>query len=227
MYAGALWTYDKENLDVAGGQEPAWIGIGFITADLGGLLLLIALILGGIGLRAKPLRRRRPAAASERRDRDAARPRLRRRRLGDGRQAELDHAGEPVADRLSDRGEVGAEAVVRLDLHHLALRPGRRDPERVARALDDEHRDGDGLELGQAARRVARASRRPEREREAEDARGAGGRGRAAGDPRARGAAAGDDRQPSSRSARSCSRTAVQAASSWWAGAGERRPATR
>ena len=29
----------------------AWIGIGYITADLGGLLLIIALILGGIGLR--------------------------------------------------------------------------------------------------------------------------------------------------------------------------------
>lgn len=50
MYAGALWTYDEENLDALA-EEPAWIGIGFLTADLGGLLLLIALILGGIGLR--------------------------------------------------------------------------------------------------------------------------------------------------------------------------------
>ena len=32
-------------------DDPAWLGIGYITADGGGLLLLIALILGGIGLR--------------------------------------------------------------------------------------------------------------------------------------------------------------------------------
>ena len=49
MYAGALWTYDKEELDSLA-EDPRWIEIGFITADLGGLLLLIALILGGIGL---------------------------------------------------------------------------------------------------------------------------------------------------------------------------------
>ena len=39
----------EENLDDA--PDQAWVGIGFITSDLGGLLLLIALILGGIGLR--------------------------------------------------------------------------------------------------------------------------------------------------------------------------------
>ena len=49
MYAGALWTYDKENLDSLA-EDPSWVEIGFMTADLGGLLLLIALILGGIGL---------------------------------------------------------------------------------------------------------------------------------------------------------------------------------
>ena len=32
-------------------DDPAWIGIGFITADAGALLLLISLILGGLGLR--------------------------------------------------------------------------------------------------------------------------------------------------------------------------------
>ena len=32
-------------------MTPPWIGIGYITAEGGGLLLLIALILGGIGLR--------------------------------------------------------------------------------------------------------------------------------------------------------------------------------
>ena len=32
-------------------DDPTWLGIGYITADGGGLLLLIALILGGIGMR--------------------------------------------------------------------------------------------------------------------------------------------------------------------------------
>ena len=49
MRVGADWTYLKENLDDA--PDQVWVGIGFITADLGALLLLIALILGGIGLR--------------------------------------------------------------------------------------------------------------------------------------------------------------------------------
>jgi hypothetical protein len=48
MRIGAEWTYSKEHLDALP-KDPAWLGIGFITADLGGLLLLIALITGGIG----------------------------------------------------------------------------------------------------------------------------------------------------------------------------------
>lgn len=39
----------KENLDDQ--PDQVWVGIGFITSDLGGVLLLLALILGGIGLR--------------------------------------------------------------------------------------------------------------------------------------------------------------------------------
>lgn len=50
MRVGAQWVYAEENLDDLA-EDPAWLGIGFITAELGGLLLLIALILGGIGLR--------------------------------------------------------------------------------------------------------------------------------------------------------------------------------
>jgi hypothetical protein len=50
MRVGAQWVEVKENLDDLA-EDPAWLGIGYITADLGGLLLLIALILGGIGLR--------------------------------------------------------------------------------------------------------------------------------------------------------------------------------
>jgi hypothetical protein len=50
MRVGAHWVYVEENLDDLP-EDPGWLGIGFITAELGGLLLLIALILGGIGLR--------------------------------------------------------------------------------------------------------------------------------------------------------------------------------
>jgi hypothetical protein len=49
MRAGAQWIYDQEGF--TGNDDPAWIGIGFGTSDLGALLLLIALVLGGIGLR--------------------------------------------------------------------------------------------------------------------------------------------------------------------------------
>jgi hypothetical protein len=51
MRVGAEWIYSREHWGEGGGDDPAWLGIGYITADLGGLLLLIALILGGIGLR--------------------------------------------------------------------------------------------------------------------------------------------------------------------------------
>ena len=50
MRVGAQWVYSKEQLDELP-EDPGWIGIGFITSDLGGLLLLVALVLGGIGLR--------------------------------------------------------------------------------------------------------------------------------------------------------------------------------
>jgi hypothetical protein len=49
MRAGAEWIYDKEGF--TGDDEPAWLDIGFVTADLGGLLLLVALIGGGFGVR--------------------------------------------------------------------------------------------------------------------------------------------------------------------------------
>jgi hypothetical protein len=48
MRIGAEWIFSKE---YPSNYDPAWVGIGYITADAGGLLLLIALILGGIGLR--------------------------------------------------------------------------------------------------------------------------------------------------------------------------------
>jgi hypothetical protein len=50
MRIGAQWIYSKEGLEDLP-EDPAWIGIGFMVADIGALLVLIALILGGIGVR--------------------------------------------------------------------------------------------------------------------------------------------------------------------------------
>lgn len=50
MRVGAEWIASKEGLDNLK-NDPTWLGIGFMTADGGGLLLLISLILGGIGVR--------------------------------------------------------------------------------------------------------------------------------------------------------------------------------
>ena len=49
MRAGAEWIYSKEGW--SGDDDPTWLGIGFITADLGGVLLLAALVCGWIGVR--------------------------------------------------------------------------------------------------------------------------------------------------------------------------------
>ena len=52
MRAGAQWIYSKEGWDdLPDSAVPTWIDIGFIIADLGALLTVIALILGGIGVR--------------------------------------------------------------------------------------------------------------------------------------------------------------------------------
>lgn len=50
MRIGAEWIYSKEQLDELP-EDPDWIEIGYVTSDLGGILLLLALVLGGIGLR--------------------------------------------------------------------------------------------------------------------------------------------------------------------------------
>jgi hypothetical protein len=49
MRLGAEWIYSRQGW--SGQDEPAWIGIGYITADLGGLLLLIGIVLSGLGVR--------------------------------------------------------------------------------------------------------------------------------------------------------------------------------
>jgi hypothetical protein len=50
MRIGAQWTYVEEGWDDVD-DEPGWIGIGYVTSDLGAVLLLLGLILGGIGVR--------------------------------------------------------------------------------------------------------------------------------------------------------------------------------
>ena len=52
MRVGAEWIYSKEGWDdlPEGVDEPAWLVIGYIVADLGALLLLASLIIGGIGV---------------------------------------------------------------------------------------------------------------------------------------------------------------------------------
>jgi hypothetical protein len=49
MRIGAGWIESKEGFGE--GNDPDWLGIGYITAEGGGLLLLIAIIVTGIGVR--------------------------------------------------------------------------------------------------------------------------------------------------------------------------------
>ena len=107
----------------------------------------------------------------------------------------------------------------------VAPRPGRRHPERIALALHDQHRHRDGLELGQPrllrapggcsgnARHSTATAPVSAAVRQAT---------RAPGRPPADDQAAGD--QPRRAAPPT---TAIQAASSWAAGAGLRLPATR
>ena len=46
MRIGAEWLYSKEFGETD--DDPAWIGIGYITADIGAVLFLIALALAGV-----------------------------------------------------------------------------------------------------------------------------------------------------------------------------------
>ena len=52
MRLGAQWIYSREGWDnVPNSLVPSWIGIGYLIADAGGLILVITLIIGGIGVR--------------------------------------------------------------------------------------------------------------------------------------------------------------------------------
>jgi hypothetical protein len=48
MRIGAQWIYAQGWDDLE--EDPAWLGIGWIVADLGALLLLVTLVVGGIGV---------------------------------------------------------------------------------------------------------------------------------------------------------------------------------
>lgn len=50
MRIGAQWLYSREQLEELP-EDPTWIGIGFGVADVGLLLLLIGLAVGGVGVR--------------------------------------------------------------------------------------------------------------------------------------------------------------------------------
>ncbi|HKH32477.1 MAG TPA: hypothetical protein VKA45_15640 [Gaiellaceae bacterium] len=51
MRIGAEWIYSKEGWDdLPDSAQPTWLGIGYLLADLGGLILLVSLIVGGIGV---------------------------------------------------------------------------------------------------------------------------------------------------------------------------------
>ena len=51
MRIGAQWIYSEEGWDdLPDSAQPTWIGIGYLLADLGGLILLVSLVVGGIGV---------------------------------------------------------------------------------------------------------------------------------------------------------------------------------
>lgn len=51
MRLSAQWLYDEEGIGAGDAEDPAWIGIGFMTSDLGALLLVIATVVTGVGVR--------------------------------------------------------------------------------------------------------------------------------------------------------------------------------
>jgi hypothetical protein len=51
MRIGAGWIASKEHLDdLPDKLVPTWLGMGYLLADTGGLVLLVALVVGGIGM---------------------------------------------------------------------------------------------------------------------------------------------------------------------------------
>jgi hypothetical protein len=50
MRAGGEWIASREGWTKSGVPSPTWLDIGFLLADIGGLILLISLIVGGVGV---------------------------------------------------------------------------------------------------------------------------------------------------------------------------------
>jgi len=50
MRAGGEWIASREGWTKKGVLSPTWLDIGFLLADLGGLILLVSLIVGGVGV---------------------------------------------------------------------------------------------------------------------------------------------------------------------------------
>jgi hypothetical protein len=50
MRIGAQWVEDKEGWNEEGAPDQTWLDIGYVVADLGALLLLITLVVGGMGV---------------------------------------------------------------------------------------------------------------------------------------------------------------------------------
>ena len=88
MRIGAQWTYSREGWEKLD-DDPTWLGIGFIVADLGALLVLIALIVGGIGVRRLGNGGGQGLLKASMIIAWIVARRRRRGRLGDGRQARL------------------------------------------------------------------------------------------------------------------------------------------
>ncbi len=51
MRVAAEWIASKEGWRHKGVPTPTWLGIGEAVADIGGLILLVSLVVGGIGVR--------------------------------------------------------------------------------------------------------------------------------------------------------------------------------
>jgi uncharacterized membrane protein len=49
MRVGGEWIYSKEGW--SGDNDPDWLGIGYIAADVGLLVLLVTILLAGLGMR--------------------------------------------------------------------------------------------------------------------------------------------------------------------------------
>jgi hypothetical protein len=50
MRIGAEWTASKEGFNDEGVSTPSWLDTGYLIADAGALVLLVALIVGGVGV---------------------------------------------------------------------------------------------------------------------------------------------------------------------------------